>query len=200
MIKAAMKRGVNVLAVTDHNTVKGSLVAKKVAKRFKNFIIITGSEIKTKEGEIIGLGINENVKPNLSIVETIEKIHDLGGVAVAPHPFGNYIFRRCAKENALKADAIEIFNSTLTKSQNMKAQKLAKKYKKSVTAGSDAHSATEVGKAGIIFNGDPINAILKKRVKIFGEPTSIFRIANTISRKYIRSLQWRLSGERSKRI
>ena len=200
MIKAAMKRGINGLAITDHNTVKGSLVAKKIAKRFKNFIIITGSEIKTKEGEIIGLDIKEDVPMNLSIEETIEKIHDLGGIAVAPHPFGSYIFRKCAGKNAIKADAIEVYNSTLTKKQNEKALILAKKFKKPITAGSDAHSAREVGRAGIIVNGDPIDEILNKRVKIFGEKTSMFEIARTISKKYIRSLEWRLSGKRRKYI
>ena len=198
MIKAAMKKGLDGLVITDHNTVKGSLVGKKVAKRFKNFIVITGSEIKTKGGEIIGLNIKEDVPINLSIEETIEKIHDLGGIAVAPHPFGSYIFRKCINKNALKADAIEVYNSTLTKKQNNKALRFAKKFKKSFTAGSDAHSAIEVGNAGIIVNGNPIESILKNKVKIFGKNTSIFEIARTISKKYIRSIEWRISKKRGK--
>ncbi|NIM46651.1 MAG: PHP domain-containing protein [Candidatus Aenigmarchaeota archaeon] len=198
MIKVAIKKGMDGLAITDHDTVKGSLVGKKVAKRFKNFIIITGSEIKTKEGEIIGLDIKENIPINLSIGEAIEKIHDLGGIAVAPHPFGSYVFRKCAQENALKADAIEVYNSTLTKKQNNKALRLAKKFKKSFTAGSDAHSAREVGNAGIIVNGNPIDSILKNKVKIFGRHTSILRIAGTISKKFIRSIEWRITGGRRK--
>jgi len=198
MIKAAIKKGMNGLAITDHNTIKGSLVGKKVAKRFKNFIIITGSEIKTKGGEIIGLDIKEDVPINLSIEETIERIHDLGGIAIAPHPFGSYIFRRCTGKNAEKADAIEIYNSTLTKKQNNKALLLAKKIKKPFTAGSDAHSAVEVGNAGIIINGNPINSILKNKVKTFGKETSIFQIARTVSKKFIRSVEWRMSGKRGK--
>lgn len=198
MIKAAIKKGMDGLAITDHNTVKGGLVGKKVAKRFRNFIVIIGSEIKTKEGEITGLDIKENIPINLSIEETIERIHDLGGIAVAPHPFGSYIFRKCANENALKADAIEVYNSTLTKKQNNKALILAKKFKKSMTAGSDAHSAREVGNAGIIVNGNPIDSILKNKVKIFGKHTSILETARTISKKYIRSLEWRISRKRGK--
>jgi len=198
MIKFAIKKGLDGLAITDHNTVKGSLVAKKAAKRFKNFIIITGSEIKTKEGEIIGLNIKKDVPLNLSIEETIEKIHDLGGIAIAPHPFGSYIFRRCAGENSLKADAIEVYNSTLTNKQNNKAFTLAKKFKKAMTAGSDAHSVREVGNAGIIFNGNPIDAILKNKVKIFGKRTSIIEIARLTSKKFIRSIEWRVSGKRRK--
>ena len=198
MIKAAIKKGLNGLAITDHNTVRGGLVAKKIAKRFKSFTIIIGSEIRTREGEIIGLDIKEDIPINLSIEETIEKIHDLGGIAIAPHPFGSYIFRKCAGKNAVKADAIEVYNSTLTKKQNNKAFDLSKKFKKSMTAGSDAHSAREVGNAGIIVNENPIDEILKNKVKIFGKHTSVLEIARRTSKKFIRSIDWRMSGKRRK--
>jgi len=198
MVKAAIKKGLNGLAITDHNTVKGSLVAKKIAKRYKNFIVITGCEIKTKSGEIIGLGIKENIPILLSLEETIEKIHDLGGIAVAPHPFGKYFFRKCVEDNAVKADAIEIFNSTVTKSANEKALILAKKFKKSVTAGSDAHSVKEVGNAGIICESNPLEDIIKNKVKIFGKKTSLINTTYLISRKFIRSIEWRLSKTRDK--
>jgi hypothetical protein len=195
MIKAAMKKGLDGLAVTDHNTVRGSLVAKKLAKRFK-FLIITGCEIKTKEGEIIALGIKENVPIGLTIEETVEKIHELGGIATAPHPFGSYIFRRCAGRKGLMADAIEVYNSTLTKSQNKKALDMAQLFKKSITAGSDAHSSRNVGNAGVIVNGDPIEDILKNRVEIFGKHTPILEIANITYRKFARSVEWRITGRR----
>jgi len=195
MIKAAMKKGLDGLAVTDHNTVRGSLVAKKLAKRFK-FLIITGSEIKTREGEIIALGIKENVPIELTIEETVEKIHELGGIATAPHPFGSYIFRRCAGRKGLMADAIEVYNSTLTKGQNKKALDMAQLFKKSITAGSDAHSSRNVGNAGVIVNGNPIEDILKNRVEIFGKHTSILEIANITYRKFARSVEWRITGRR----
>jgi len=152
------------MAITDHNTVRGGLVAKKIARRFKNFTIIVGSEVRTVEGEIIALDIKENVPTKLTIEETVEKIHELGGIATAPHPFGNYVFRRCAGKKSLMADAIEVYNSTLTKDQNKKALVLATLFKKSMTAGSDCHSSKEVGNAGIIVNGDPIDAILKNKL------------------------------------
>jgi hypothetical protein len=200
MIKAAINKGMNGLAITDHNTVRGSLVAKKEARRFKDFLIVTGCEIKTREGEIIALGIKENVPMNLNIEETVERIHDLGGIATAPHPFGSYIFRRCVGKKSLRADAIEVYNSTLTKSQNNKALDLAKLFKKSITAGSDAHSAREVGNAGIIFDGNPIDDIIKNRVKIFGKHTPLLEIANRSARKFTRSVEWRITGRRKKYV
>jgi predicted metal-dependent phosphoesterase TrpH len=200
MIKAAIKKGLNGLAVTDHNDVKGSLVAKKISKKYKDFKIITGAEIKTMSGEITGLGIKENIPMFLSLDEAIEKIHDLGGIAIAPHPFGKYFFRKCVGENAVKADAIEVFNSTLTSMANNKALILARKIKKHKTAGSDAHSVNEVGNAGIICNNDPLEDIIKNRVKIFGKKTPIIDIAYLISRKFTRSLEWRVLRTRKNYI
>lgn len=200
MIKAAIQKGMDGLAITDHNTVRGSLVALKEAKRFKNFMILTGCEIRTREGEIIALGIKENVPMNLTIEETVEKIKDLGGVSVAPHPFGSFIFRKCAGKKSLRADAIEVYNSTLTKGQNNKALSLAKVFKKSITAGSDAHSARVVGNAGIIVDENPIECILKNKVKIFGKHTSILEIANITYRKFARSVEWRITGRKWKYV
>jgi predicted metal-dependent phosphoesterase TrpH len=200
MIKVAIKRGLSGVAITDHDAVKGSLIVKKIAKSYKNFIVITGSEIKTKLGDFIALGIKEDVPRNLNLEETIEKIHDLGGIGIAPHPFGRYIFRKCVKNNAVKADAIEVFNSSLTNIQNKRALQLARNFRKPMTAGSDAHCTKEVGNAGIICNGNPIEDILKGKTEIFGKRTSLTDSAYLISRKFIRSIEWRISKTRSKYI
>jgi len=200
VVKAAMKKGLNGLAITDHNKVKGSLIARKISKRFKNFIIITGSEIQTNSGDFLALGVKEDIPKNLSIEETIEKIHDLGGIGVAPHPFGRYLLRKCVENNGRRADAIEVFNASLTNSQNSKALQLALKFSKPVTAGSDAHSIREIGNAGIIFDDDPIEEILKGKTKIFGVRTPLKDIAYLTARKFIRSAEWRISGRRDKYI
>jgi predicted metal-dependent phosphoesterase TrpH len=201
LIKFAIKKGMDGIAVTDHDTVKGSLVTKKIARSFKGFLVITGSEIKTKEGEIQGLGIKRDVPKGLSIEETVERIHDLGGIAIAVHPFGSYIFRKGVGFAAKKADAIEVFNSAnLFKSSNEKARVLAKRYKKPITAGSDAHNTREVGNAGIICNGDPLKAIMKKKVKVFGKKNTIADMAVLTSKKFIRSVEWRVLRKRGKHI
>ena len=193
MVKAGVKMGLTGMAVTDHQTVKGSLVAKQFAKKYKkDFKIITGLEIKSKSGDILGLGITKNVPDNLTIEETIEKIHDLGGLAISPHPYGEFGFRKCVKDEAIKADAIEIFNATSCRGfQNKMAKQLAEKYKKPISAGSDAHYWKIVGNAGIICNEDPLEAIRKKRVKIFGHLTPIRDIAVLTTKKYIRSIKKR---------
>ncbi|MFH1473266.1 MAG: PHP domain-containing protein [Candidatus Aenigmatarchaeota archaeon] len=200
LIKVAIKKGLGGLAITDHNNVKGSLAVKKVARSFRGFKIITGSEIRTLEGEIIGLGIKKDVPEALSIEETIEKIHDLGGIAVAPHPFGGYIFRQCSRNKAVKADAIEVYNASLMKPANTKALKLANRFKKPKTAGSDAHGLREVGNGAIECSGDPIEAIMKKRVKILTKKTTIRDVSSLVTRKFIRSLEWRILRKRGKHV
>jgi predicted metal-dependent phosphoesterase TrpH len=173
--------------------------AKEVAKKYK-FLILTGSEIKTKSGDLIALGIKENVPMFLTLEETIERVHDIGGITVAPHPFGTFVFRKCVGDGAVKADAIEVYNATLTPPANGRALRLANKFKKARTAGSDSHSIKEVGNAGIICEGDPIEAIMKNRVKTFGSRTPLIDSAYLISKKFIRSAEWRFNRSRGKKF
>ncbi|MBN2203366.1 MAG: PHP domain-containing protein [Candidatus Aenigmarchaeota archaeon] len=201
LIKSAIRKGLDGIAVTDHDCVKGSLATKKIAKSFKGFIVVTGSEIKTAKGDVQGLGITEDVPNRLSVEETVERIHDLGGIAVAVHPFGNYIFRQGVGKEALKADAIEIFNgANLFNHSNEKARLLARRYKRPVTGGSDAHSTREVGNCGIEFEGDPLEAIMKKKVKVFGKKNSMADMARLTYKKFTRAGKWRILRKRGKRF
>lgn len=197
MVKAAIKKGMSGLAITDHQTVKGSLVAKSFAKRYKDFIVITGMEIRTDSGDVVALGINEDVPDDLSLANTIEKIHALGGIAVAAHPFAKFLVRKCVGCEAKELDAIEVFNAGSCKGfQNRKALEYAEKLKKPETAGSDAHCMRDVGRAGIICgacNQDGVLAgIMKKRCSIFGEYTPYKDLAYLSIKKFSRSLKNRI--------
>lgn len=171
MVKTAIKRGLDGMAITDHDNVKGGLKALAVAHRMcRNFKVIPGTEISSKAGHMLGLGIKENVRPDLSVEETVEKIHDLGGVAVAAHPFARFWFRACLKEDAVKADAIEVLNACTCKNfQNRRAALLAKKSGVPGMAASDSHCTRTVGLAGIICSGDPLSALKKGRFDVFGK-------------------------------
>ncbi len=197
MVKAAIKKGMNGLAITDHQTVKGSMAAKKFAKRCKDFTAVTGMEIRTLAGDVVALGIKEDVPDDMSLIETIEKIHALGGIAVAAHPFAKFIVRKCVGYEAKRLDAIEVFNAGSCKAfQNRKAVEYAKKFRMAKTAGSDAHCARDVGRAGIICNArtqdDVLDAIMKKRCKIFGEYTPYKDLAYLSIKKFSRSLRNRI--------
>lgn len=197
MVKAAIKKGVRGLAVTDHQTVKGSLVAKNFAKRYKDFIVLTGSEIRTFSGDVVALGIKKDVPDDLSLADTIEKIHALGGIAVAAHPFAKFLVRKCIGCEAKMLDAIEVFNAGSCKGfQNRKALKYADELRKPKTAGSDAHCMRDVGRAGITCDArtqdDVLDYIMKKRCSIFGEYTPYKDLAYLSIMKFSRSLKNRI--------
>lgn len=196
MVKAAIKKGLGGIAVTDHGTVRGSLVAKRYAKEYKNFIVITGEEVRTAAGDLLALGIKDDVPEHRSVAETVERVHALGGIAVAAHPFASHLIGKCLKEQAVEADAIEVFNSLHGMRYNKKAFAFAQRNGKPQTAGSDAHMIRCVGNAGIICSSDPIEEILRRKVKIFGTVTPYRDIAYLTIKKFSRSLKWRLYGKK----
>ncbi len=202
MIKSAIKKGLDGIAITDHQTIKGGLIGRKIARTLKKgFIVIPGIEIRTNSGDIIALDVKENISDNLSVRETVEKIHDLGGIAIAAHPFATFIFRKCIGEKSLKADAIEIFNaSSSRRGTDKRAKHLAEKFKKPFTAGSDAHWRGSIGNAGVICSNNVIDDILKRKVKVFGNYTPYYELSYMIFRKFARSIKWRILKTKPKYI
>jgi predicted metal-dependent phosphoesterase TrpH len=175
-IRIAKKRGFSGIAITDHNTIKGALAAKKILDD-KNFQVIVGSEIKTARGEIIGLFLEDEITSK-DPVEVVEKIREQNGISIIPHPFDK--MRKTAffpTSNDVKLiDAVEIINARcVDPGYNKMASEFAVKHDLGMCGGSDAHFANEIGNAGIITrNPDIREAILKKEVEVFLKSTSIF--------------------------
>ncbi len=90
IVKKARSIGLDAIAVADHNTIKGSLATIEEAKNFKDFVVVPAMEISSNKGHIVALGIKEDVKQGLSPEETVETIRELGGIAIAAHPFVSY--------------------------------------------------------------------------------------------------------------
>lgn len=171
IIKIAIKRGLNGIAITDHNTIKGGMEAKKY--KTADLEIIVGSEIMTEEGEVIGLFLTEEITSN-NLKDVIQAIKYQGGIIIIPHPFDEMRHSSFHPEGDEKfIDGIEAFNSRcIFQKYNGDAIKFAKKHKLSITAGSDAHFLNEIGNAGIITEKDDIrDAIQKNDIKIFGKRT-----------------------------
>jgi predicted metal-dependent phosphoesterase TrpH len=141
ILKIAIKRGLDGVAIIDHNTIKGGLVAEKTNKN-PDFEVIVGSEIKTEYGDIIGLFLNEEVKSR-KFMEVIEEIKNQGGLTALAHPFRPY---EVPEKIILHLDFIEGFNARSKKWQNQKAYALALTLNKKVIAGSDAHFSFEIGR------------------------------------------------------
>jgi len=111
-IDRCLKRGIDVIAVTDHNEIEGAFVIQKLAP--PELKVIIGEEVKTAEGEIIGLFLHDIVPRDMSPEDTVRAIHEQGGMAVIPHPFDT--FRRSVltgeaiERVKTSVDAIEGFN------------------------------------------------------------------------------------------
>jgi predicted metal-dependent phosphoesterase TrpH len=151
MLRRAKARGLNVIAVTDHNTVRGGLVAQELAaKRFPELRVIAGEEVRTADGEVLGLFLSQDIPRDLSAIETIECIHAQGGVAGAPHPFDPLRSGLRAEGLALiegQLEFIEGLNARMVNAaHNEQAQKYAKAHGLPLSAASDAHSPREIAR------------------------------------------------------
>src|SRR3972149_6577891 len=139
----AKKRGLTAVAVTDHNNVEG---AQKIARE-ADFLIIPGTEVSSLDGHIIGLNVQELIPRGLSADETVDRIHEVGGVAIASHPFA--LFKgSIGKHVTAKFDAIEAINASAFpfKSSTRKANELAEWLQLPKTAGTDAHYGPLTGR------------------------------------------------------
>src|SRR3990170_7418326 len=102
----AKKCGLTAVAITDHNQVEGAL---KIAKE-TDFLIIPGIEVSSSNGHIIGLNLQDPIPKRLSPEETVDRIHEAGGIAVACHPFA--LFKGSLGEHANgNFDAVETINA-----------------------------------------------------------------------------------------
>ena len=151
LLAEAKARGLGAIAVTDHNEISGALEAREKASGIK---VIVGEEVKTKDqGEVIGLFIEKLIPAGLSLAETLERIHEQGGIAYVPHPFDR-LHSVPDYEHLLDSidqiDAIEIHNARVAIGEfNEEAARFAAKYRIPAGAGSDAHVAQGLGSVRI---------------------------------------------------
>jgi len=179
LLKTAVTKGLNGIAVTDHNTTKGGLAVKKINKN-KDFEVILGEEIKTNKGEILAFYLNEEIKPG-NFEDVLDKIKQQGALAVIAHPFTVGITRRKTKIDFYKMknkiDGIEAFNSrNIFGHSNKKAKLIAEKMDIAQTAGSDAHFAFEIGRAVTIFDSSLRKALENKKTITKGSNAWAFPI------------------------
>lgn len=197
-IKKCKKKGIGI-AITDHNDVRGSIIASK----HKGIMVVPGIEVGVKEGAHI-LFYFHNIKelegfylecirnhrpadPMRSINRGISDVMDIAekynGVSCAPHPF-----LKTARTSICKAihqgrinrevldriQLIEAINGLNPKRYNMKAAALASKLKKGITAGSDGHTTRELGKVltytSLVENNEQfLEEVIRKKSYVIGK-------------------------------
>ncbi len=146
------KQGILCL-VCDHNSTAGSAaVYAEIRKTDPDIPLILSEEIMTASGEIIGLFLTEEVHPYLSAAETVDRIHEQGGLALVPHPFCSYRITSALRADVLdkiidRVDIIEGYNARVGQDEdNNRARKYAVQHAKPVSVGSDAHTVQELGR------------------------------------------------------
>jgi len=160
IIKVGRKRGLSGVAIVDHNTIAGGLKGVSINK-YDNFIVIPGSEITTDKGDILGLFLNEDIKPQAAF-EVVDAIRRQGGVSILAHPYKR---QKIDEELFRMVDGIEVFNARSTAHKNRLAQNLADKYNLPVTAESDAHFYFEIGRNFCIVDSNaPDEEAIRKSI------------------------------------
>ncbi len=147
ILARAEARGIDRLAVTDHNLMDAAL---ELHSRYPDRII-PGEEVKTAEGiDVIGLYLTRPIPKGTPARETIEEIRAQGGIPYLPHPFarGKGGGGRFVEELAPLVDVIEVFNARLHPGHlNELAAPVARRFGRLESVGSDAHTVREIGRA-----------------------------------------------------
>jgi predicted metal-dependent phosphoesterase TrpH len=160
VLRQASNVGFDVIAITDHDDIRGAFDARELASQY-NLEVIPGVEINTSDGHLLALFVEEIPQRGLSLADTLKIIGDMGGIAVAPHPFNQLpgslsmdnvvsILTKPALKNILRG--IEIYNLT-TQPFDERVQRLSAYLPFSKTAGSDAHVYWAIGTGKTEFKG-----------------------------------------------
>jgi predicted metal-dependent phosphoesterase TrpH len=157
--RAAARRGLTHLAVTDHDRIDAALRLRDTAP--PELTIIVGEEVKTADGDLIAVFLREAVPPGMSAVETIAAVREQGGLVGVPHPFdGLRGFGRKSgavlESIAHLVDWVEAYNARVVGgSANEKAALFAREHGLPGVGASDSHTVLEVGVTYNIVTGDP---------------------------------------------
>lgn len=147
-VRRYRRAGIDCVAVSDHNNIDGALAVREAAP----FRVIVSEEIRSTEGEIIGLFLQEGVPKRLTPEDTVRAIREQGGLVLVPHPYDR-MRRSVLREEALlrilpQVDVIEVFNSRTTFQGDLdRSRRLAEEHGKPMSAATDAHTPWEIGLA-----------------------------------------------------
>jgi predicted metal-dependent phosphoesterase TrpH len=161
VVRAAASRGLTHLAITDHDRIEGALEAREIARdEATGLTVIVGQEIKTREGDLIGLFLERPIPAGLGARDAIAAVRDQTGLVGIPHPFDGYRGSLLASgtmdDLAPLVDWVEIHNARIMLGDgNHKAASFAAEHGLPGVAVSDAHSILEIGVAYIAVDRDP---------------------------------------------
>lgn len=172
LLKIAKKKGLDGIAVTDHNTTKGSREIKRLNKdsKDKDFEVVVSSEIRTDYGDVLAYYVQDEIKQG-SLLDVLDKAKEQDAIVSIAHPFRplpHLRFNYPIKDIKNKIDALECINSRTFYWENRKASRTADKLNLAKTAGSDSHFGFEIGRAVTVFDDDLRKAIKRRATRTEG--------------------------------
>lgn len=166
-VRAVLKQAahhcyLDVIAITDHDEIRGALEALEYAPEY-GIEVIPGIEVSTREGHLLALFVTQMIPANLSLLETLQRVANLGGIAIAAHPMmrndyslsAESLYRAAAHPEARKIlVGIETYNGGLVfNHSNTSARLLARKLNLSAVGNSDAHLVSMIANGVTAFEG-----------------------------------------------
>jgi predicted metal-dependent phosphoesterase TrpH len=157
----AAQQRLDVIAITDHDTLEASLWAYERRQNYP-FDIVPGVEISSRGGHVLGLWVTAPVQRDMSLVDTVAAIHRQGGLAILAHPdelfvHPGLVWRYLTRPEVLLEsgiDNIEVHNSGApTPGGNLLSRRLARKLRLPMVGNSDAHTLTSIGCGVTCFQG-----------------------------------------------
>ena len=164
-LEKAYHQKIDVMFVTNHNTLDGYsqiLEYKKNHAKYRNIRIYPAEEITTNnKGHVLAYGIEKEIRPSMTLDETLDEIRQQNGVSCAAHPFA---VSNGIREYAKRCDIIESFNSNnIDFFSNLIAEKFAKENNLVSIAGSDSHVKSTIGRSiNKVESENNIDSILEK--------------------------------------
>ena len=167
----AKKRGVDAVAICDHNRCTEQALFAPVT--MDGVLFIPSVEYSTEAGHLLGLFLEHPCRVSgeehgrVLFSEAATAIHEAGGLCVLAHPYeltnrSISEISQAISQQAPLLDGIEIFNCRATKKRsqaNALAAEAARGLKPTLlrTAGSDAHTPREVGRAWVCVEANALS-------------------------------------------
>jgi len=162
-LEQAYVMGLDVLFVTNHNTIDGfkqMIEYKNNHKKFDSIKVYPAEEVTTdNESHVLVYGIDHTIKPGMSLYEILDEVKKQDAVSIAPHPFS---LLDALREDSIHCDLFEVFNSSnVDVYSNIKAKKFSEEKNLHVVAGSDSHVKSTIGRCvNLIYSENKLDSII----------------------------------------
>ena len=201
VLARAKRIGLDLVAITDHDEIRGALKALELAPQY-GLEVIPGVEVTTAEGHLLALNITEEIQPGLPLIDTIRKVGEQSGFCIAPHPMAGGIGMKSLsaysilralrdREAARILIGIETYNATaIDRMSNHYAQILGDRLGMAQLGNSDAHIVQAIGLGATEFEGhsstDLLEAIHYRKTIIHKKKKwTSFRILGSWAASYV---------------